>query len=103
MFSNMVMLNSKTKMGNETTVGTNISGTEVVRIRTGFNFMLLCPCNVDSHNTQRPFTFCWLNVEKWFKLVQVYLQMELLVFATLHIRDGNSAVSPRRFTVSYFV
>jgi len=90
-------------MGNETAVGTSISGTEIVRMRTGFDFMLLCPCNVDSHNTQWTFAFCWLNVEKWFKLAQVYLQMlKLPVLATSHIADGNSIVSARRFTVSYF-
>lgn len=89
-------------MGNETAVGTSISGTEIVRIRTGFNFMLLCPYNVDSHNTQRIFAFCWLSVEMWFKLAQIYLQMELPIFATSHIREGKSVLSPRRFTVSYF-
>jgi hypothetical protein len=49
-------------MGNETAVGTSISGTEIVRIRTGFSFMLLCPCNVGGHSTQRTFAFCWLSV-----------------------------------------
>ena len=37
-------------MGNETAVGTSV--TEIVRIRSGLNFMLLCPCIVDSHNAQ---------------------------------------------------
>lgn len=46
----MVVSNSRTKMGNETAVGA--SGAEIVRIRSGLNFMLLCPCIVDSHNAQ---------------------------------------------------